>query len=38
LLPGVVSRVTQLFYEFTGSGYTTDIPAYQRRRKVNVGS
>ena len=38
LVPGVLSRVTESFQEFTGTGYTTDIPAYQRRRKPNVGS
>lgn len=38
LVPGVVSRVTQTFLEFLGSGYVTNVPAYQRRRKPNVGS
>lgn len=38
LIPGVVSRVTQLFLEFLGSGYSTNVPAYQRRRKPTVGS
>jgi len=38
LLPGVLSRVTQTFQQFLGTGYTVDIPAYQRRRKINVGS
>lgn len=38
LLPGVLSRPLVAFQIFTGSGYTTDIPAYQRRRKPNVGS
>lgn len=38
LAPGVLSRVTQTFQEFTGAGYITDIPAYQRRRKPGVGS
>ncbi len=38
LIPGVVSRVTQAFLEFTGSGYITNVPAYQRRRKPTVGS
>ena len=38
LVPGVLSRVTETFQEFTGSGYITDIPAYQRRRKPGVGS
>lgn len=36
--PGVLSRVTSTFLPFTGSGYATDIPAYQRRRKPGVGS
>ena len=38
MLPGVLSRPLVQFYLFTGSGYTTDTPAYQRRRKPNVGS
>lgn len=38
LVPGVLSRITETFQEFTGSGYTTDVPAYQRRRKPGVGS
>lgn len=38
LAAGVVSRVTETFHEFTGGGLITDIPAYQRRRKPNVGS
>ena len=38
LVPGVLSRVTESFQEFLGSGYTTNVPAYQRRRKPNVGS
>lgn len=38
LVPGVVSRVTQLFLEFIGSGYATNVPGYQRRRKPTVGS
>jgi hypothetical protein len=38
LVPGVLSRVTTGFLEFTGSGYATDVPAYQRRRKPGVGS
>jgi hypothetical protein len=38
LVPGVLSRVTSTFQEFTGHGYATDIPAYQRRRKLHVGS
>ena len=38
LSPGVVSRVTESFVGFNGGGAITDIPAYQRRRKPNVGS
>lgn len=38
LVPGVLSRVTSSFQEFLGSGYTVNVPAYQRRRKPNVGS
>lgn len=38
LKPGVVSRPAGPFREFNGGGLTTDIPAYQRRRKPNVGS
>lgn len=38
LTPGVVSRATGTFWPFTGSGYVSDVPAYQRRRKPNVGS
>ena len=38
MVPGIVSRVTQTFQEFLGSGYATNVPAYQRRRKPNVGS
>jgi hypothetical protein len=38
LVPGILSRVDESFYEFIGSGYATNIPAYQRRRKPNVGS
>lgn len=38
LVPGILSRVTSSFQEFTGSGYTVNVPAYQRRRKPNVGS
>lgn len=37
-VPGVISRVTSSFQEYQGSGYTTNVPAYQRRRKPNVGS
>lgn len=38
LEPGVLSRVAMLFRAFNGGGSVTDIPAYQRRRKPNVGS
>jgi len=36
--PGVVSRPSETWVPFNGSGYVTDLPAYQRRRKPNVGS
>lgn len=36
--PGVVSRPTETWVPFEGNGYITDVPAYQRRRKPNVGS
>lgn len=38
MAPGVLSRPLVAFHLFTGTGYTTDVPAYQRRRKPNVGS
>ena len=38
LVPGVLSRVTLGFLELGPGGYISDIPAYQRRRKLNVGS
>jgi hypothetical protein len=38
LVAGVLSRVLEQFLEFTGTVLLTDIPAYQRRRKENVGS
>lgn len=38
LVPGILSRVTSAFIEFTGGGLSTDVPAYQRRRKPGVGS
>jgi len=38
LVAGVLSRVLLAFLEFDGSIYTTDVPAYQRRRKPDVGS
>lgn len=37
-LPGVLSRVLEDFVEFNDTGYVTDVPAAQRRRKPNVGS
>jgi hypothetical protein len=38
LTPGVISRVTETFRPFLAAGSITDIPAYQRRRKPNVGA
>jgi hypothetical protein len=38
LSPGVLSTVDALFYLFSAVVAITDIPAYQRRRKPNVGS
>lgn len=38
LLPGILSAVGQRFVEFTNSGVVTNVPAYQRRRKPNVGA
>jgi hypothetical protein len=38
LNPGVLSRTLVAFEPFILSGYVTDVPAYQRRRKPNVGS
>ena len=38
LTPGVLSRTTQLFQNFTTSGDIETVPAYQRRRKPGVGS
>lgn len=38
MVPGILSRVTQSFQEITGTTYATNVPAYQRRRKPNVGS
>ena len=38
LLPGVLSIGVQLFREFLDEASTTDVPAYQRRRKPGVGS
>lgn len=38
LRPGILSRTLNQFVPFNGTGSLTDIPAYQRRRKPNVGS
>jgi hypothetical protein len=38
LVPGVLSRVTQSFQEMGSGTYATNVPAYQRRRKPDVGS
>lgn len=38
LVPGVLSRPLEAFVEFTAQGLVNDVPAYQRRRKPNVGS
>lgn len=38
LQPGIRSTTDDTFYPTIGGGYITDIPAYQRRRKQNVGS
>ncbi len=38
LEPGVLSRAALAFRAFNGGGLVTDVPAYQRRRKPNVGS
>lgn len=38
LAPGLLSRTLLLFLEFNATGSITDVPAYQRRRKPNVGS
>lgn len=38
LTPGVLSRTLIAFEPFIASGSITDVPAYQRRRKPNVGS
>lgn len=38
LTPGIIRRVAQTFQPFSGSGSTSDVPAYQRRRKPNSGS
>jgi len=36
--PGVPSRSLAAWVAFEGGGSVTDVPAYQRRRKPNVGS
>lgn len=36
--PGLLSRTLMTFVPFISSGAVTDVPAYQRRRKPNVGS
>jgi len=38
LVAGVLARVAEEFRAFSGGGAITDVPAYQRRRKPNVGS
>lgn len=38
LRAGVLTRLTAVFNEFLVEASTTDVPAYQRRRKPNVGS
>lgn len=38
IVPGVLSRPLEAFVPFTAQGLVNDIPAYQRRRKPNVGS
>jgi hypothetical protein len=38
LTPGVISRTAEVFRPFLSAGSVTDIPAYQRRRKPNVGA
>lgn len=37
-LPGVLARTLAQFVPFNASGSLTNVPAYQRRRKSNVGS
>lgn len=37
LIAGILSRVDDTFYAFNGAGTTTNVPAYQRRRKPGVG-
>lgn len=38
LTPGILSRTLGDFKPFVASGAVADVPAYQRRRKPNVGS
>ena len=38
LTPGILSKTLENFVAFQSSGAVTDVPAYQRRRKPNVGS
>lgn len=38
LTPGVLRRAVSLFEFFISAGGVVDVPAYQRRRKPNVGS
>lgn len=38
LVPGVLSRPLEAFVPFLSHGLVNDVPAYQRRRKPNVGS
>jgi len=38
LIPGILSKTLQVFEEFNQTGLIRDEPAYQRRRKLNVGS
>ena len=38
LTPGVLSKTLENFVAFESSSAVTDVPAYQRRRKPNVGS
>jgi hypothetical protein len=35
---GILSTTLAAFVPFSGGGQVTDVPAYQRRRKPNVGS
>lgn len=38
ITPGVIRRVAEAWEAFNDSGGVVDVPAYQRRRKPNVGS